>query len=70
MSTEGAVSSKIITVSLLIQDLKKDSDFFGLPGNIRDTNVIKDIILKKYHTDIGILEGFIDGERFFFLPEG
>lgn len=63
MSTEGALSSKIITVSLLIQDLKKDSDFFELPGKIRDTNVIKDIILKKYHTDTGILEGFIDGER-------
>lgn len=53
----------MITVSLLIQDIRKSADFFKLPDNLENTEAIKEFILKKYHTDVGILECFINGER-------
>jgi superkiller protein 3 len=61
---DNAPKSKIITVSLLLQEIKKDAHFFDIPNESQDTNVIRDALLKKYHTDTGILECFVDGERF------
>ena len=40
--------SKIITVSLDIQNLKNDSYFFSFPGEIEDPEAIKQSILKMY----------------------
>lgn len=54
--------SKIITVSLLLKDIRNDTTFYNVPSNSTDQN-IRDLILKKYQTDIGIMEGFVDSER-------
>ena len=56
-------NSKIITVSLDIQSLKNDSYFFNFPGEVDDPEAIKQSVLKMYDTKIGILEGFIDGDK-------
>jgi tetratricopeptide (TPR) repeat protein len=62
MGVEGP-KSKIITVSLLLKDVQNDSHFFNVPGEISESSVIKDVVLKKYRTNVGILEGFVDGNR-------
>jgi len=55
--------SKMITVSIRLKDIQNDTHFFELPGEITEPSTIKEIVLEKYSTDVGILEGFIDGER-------
>ncbi len=55
--------SKIITVSLRLSDIRDDPDFFSIPGEIEDPNLIREYVLKKYRSDFGIIEGFIENER-------
>lgn len=61
--TSESSKSKIITVSMRLIDIQNYPHFLKIPGEITDPNVIKDIVLRKYSTDVGILEGFIEGER-------
>jgi tetratricopeptide (TPR) repeat protein len=56
-------NSKIITVTLNIQDVKNDTFFFNFPGEIENTEEIKNAVLKMYDTKVGILEGFVDDDK-------
>ena len=55
--------SKIITVSILLDDIYNDTFFFQVPGEVSDSKDILDVALQKYSTDVGILEGFIADRR-------
>jgi tetratricopeptide (TPR) repeat protein len=55
--------SKIITISILLTDIMNDSYFMEVPGEISEPIALKEIVLKKYFTDIGIMEGLIDKEN-------
>jgi len=61
--SNGTSKSKIVTVSLRIADVQNDPYFFKLPGEVKEPNAIKDVVLKKYFSNSGIMEGIIDGER-------
>ena len=55
--------SKIVTVSMLLDDVRNDTYFFQVPGEISEPRDILDVALEKYTTDVGILEGFIADRR-------
>jgi tetratricopeptide (TPR) repeat protein len=55
--------SKIITVSFLIKDITADPDFFKQTRKVSDPEKIKILTTKKYYSEKGILESFIEKER-------
>jgi tetratricopeptide (TPR) repeat protein len=60
---EKRSKSKIITVKMRLHDISQDPYFFEVPGEISEPNALKEVVLKKYFTETGILEGVIDGEQ-------
>ncbi|MBN2031285.1 tetratricopeptide repeat protein [bacterium] len=55
--------SKIISATLLFKDIKNDPYFVKIPGEISTINDIKETVIKKYQTENGILENFIDEDK-------
>lgn len=55
--------SKIISVSIRLQDIRNDFYFFHLPDETSESEVIKDKVLENYDSRKGILEGFVDKDR-------
>ncbi|HHS13217.1 MAG TPA: tetratricopeptide repeat protein [bacterium] len=56
-------TSKIVTVSLLLNDINQNRQFFRIPDNIKGTEELKNYILQRYKPLKGILEGFVDNKR-------
>jgi len=54
--------SKIVTVSISINDIKENTSFLSIPEGYSE-NEIKDYLLEKYATTTGILEGLVDRNR-------
>ena len=48
--------SKMISAALKVADILEDPFFFSIPGEVTDPNAVREIVLKKYYTDSGILE--------------
>lgn len=60
---EKPSKSKLIIVSILVDDVINDPYYFNVPAEVSSPEKILEHVLKKYHTDTGILEGFIDRNR-------
>jgi len=60
---EKSSKSKIVTVSLRIADVQNNLTFYKLFIENTNPENIREGLLKKYHTNSGILEGFLDNER-------
>ncbi len=52
--------SKMISAALKVADILEDPFFFSIPGEVTDPNAVREVILKKYYTDSGILESVVD----------
>jgi tetratricopeptide (TPR) repeat protein len=52
--------SKMVIVRLSIDDIQNDPFFFSVPGEVSDPNMIREVVLKKYFSNLGILEAFVD----------
>lgn len=61
----GVIDSKFksITVFFTLKDVQNDPHFFRLPGEIASIDEIKDVIMEKYQTKTGSLEGQLDRQR-------
>ena len=60
---EPRKKSKIVTVSINISDIKKNSSFFRLPENLKEPKEIRDHMLSVFKPSSGIMEGFVDGRQ-------
>jgi len=62
---------KKVTVTLTLNDIKKDNAFFGLPEKIADSDIIIDKLFEKYDSKVGTLNIKENNQRYIltWLPE-